>query len=95
MSISPQQKPIPTPKQAETLDILNRIYMARLMLYVVLALFVIGFLAFIAAMFITNGDGIAKTILGGIDTLLGVRLAQISKHLYPSREVSPSPRTQT
>jgi hypothetical protein len=67
-------------------EILNRIQMAKLTLRVILVLFSIGFLAFIVAMFVLPSDAWAKTILGGVDTLLGVRMAQIGKHLYPSRE---------
>jgi hypothetical protein len=75
-----------TIEQARVDEIVNRIWMAKLTLSVVLGLFVLGFICFIVAMFALPSDAVAKGLLGGIDTLLGFQLRQINKHLYPSRE---------
>lgn len=72
-----------TPEQLAVYTELQRIRMAWVTLPVILALFAIGFLAFLYALFHIPQQGLPKTIVGGIDTLLGFALKTIITYLFP------------
>jgi|GraSoiStandDraft_41_1057321.scaffolds.fasta_scaffold1138664_3 hypothetical protein len=74
---------IPNAKQLKTLEVLQRIKMAWVTLYVILGLFTVGFGAFLVSVFMLPGDGISKSILGGIDLLLGWSLRAVVGNLFP------------
>ena len=57
--------------------------MAWVALIVVLGLLTIGLLSFLYAIFFVKSQGLAKGLLGGVDTLLGVALRTIVVHLFP------------
>jgi len=75
--------PTKVPSQAKVLQTLNQIKMARITLYVVLTLFSVMTVAFLVALFVLPSDGVAKTILGGTDGVIGVSLRQIIKNVFP------------
>lgn len=80
--MSPSPRNI-TLRQARVQEILNRIEMARITLYVVLSLFALVLIAFLVALFVLPGDSVAKTILGATDATLGVSLRAIIAYLFP------------
>jgi hypothetical protein len=57
--------------------------MAWVALWFILILFSIGLLSFLAALFWVDRAGIAKTLLGGVDTLLGLALRTVMANLFP------------
>lgn len=59
--------------------------MAWVTLYVILALFVAAFIAFIAAVFWVQTDWLTRSLLGGIDGLLIWPLRRVVGHLFPER----------
>jgi hypothetical protein len=74
----------PCKQKVKFLQAMSKIQNARLMLRVYLASFGIGFLAFLASVFILE-HAASQYILGGIDFLLALKLNHIAKHLYPVR----------
>jgi hypothetical protein len=57
--------------------------MAWVALWFALGLFTIGFFSFLYAIFYLKHQGAEKSILGGIDTLLGFALRTVFAHLFP------------
>lgn len=79
------QPPQFTPTQLRAYEVLQRIRMAWLTLCVVLALFSIGLLSFLYAVFWLETETGPKLILGGIDLLLGLALREIIAYLFPNQ----------
>jgi hypothetical protein len=77
--------PALSPEQVSVYDAIQRIRMAWVSLIVVLALFTIGFGAFLYAIFFVSGQDIAKGIVGGIDGILVWSLRTILGNLFPKR----------
>jgi hypothetical protein len=73
-----------TPQQLAVYKVIQHNYMAWVALIVILTLFAIGFLCFLYAIFWVGGQGAPKSILGGIDGLLGWCVRIIIKYLFPS-----------
>jgi hypothetical protein len=78
-----QLPPDLTPNQLKVFETLERIKMAWIALFCALGLFTLGFVCFLYAIFFLNEHTIPKTILGGIDTLLGWILHIVYAHLFP------------
>jgi len=55
-------------------------------LFVVLGLFTVGFASFLYALFCIHEQTLAKSITGGIDTLLGWALKDIVAYLFPTNK---------
>ncbi len=75
-----------SPQQLAVYKVIQRNYMAWVALIVVLSLFVIGFLSFLYSIFCVGGQGASKTILGGIDGLLGWCVKAIINYLFSSQD---------
>jgi membrane-bound ClpP family serine protease len=73
-----------TKGQAEVARVLSEIVFKGIALFVVLALLVIGFLAFIYALFRLDKP-VSTGILGGVDLLLGFLLRQVYGSLFPTK----------
>lgn len=72
-----------TPSQLKAFEVFHRIQMAYVALYWALSLFALGFLSFLYAIFFVSEHTAPKTILGGIDALLGLILRTVYAHLFP------------
>lgn len=72
-----------TTSQLKAFEVFHRIQMAYIALYCALGLFTTGFLSFLVAIFFVNEHTAPKTILGGIDALLGLILRTVYAHLFP------------
>lgn len=77
-----------TPRQLEAFKVIQRNYMAWVTLIVILILFTVGFLSFLYSIFWIGGQGTPKTILGGIDGLLGWCLKAIINYLFPNQTIA-------
>jgi len=73
----------PDDKQLKLLELTSRINMGWVLLYVLLALWVASFVAFIAAVFYFKSDWITRTFLGGFDVLLIWPLHRVVGYLFP------------
>jgi hypothetical protein len=74
-----------TPQQLEVYRVINRINMAWVTLYVILALFAIGLLSFLCAIFYVPSQTAPKVLLGGINTLLGWSIKTIVSFLFSTK----------
>lgn len=81
-----KQLPNLSPEQAKVYDVIARIKMAWVALWVFLALFIILCGAFLYSLFCIQGQGVAKLIIGGIDALLAWGLKIILGNLFPPRQ---------
>jgi len=72
-----------SPEQLAVYTALQRARMGWLTLIVLLALFVIGFFAFLYAIFKVPEQQIQKGIVGGIDTLLAWGIRAVVTNLFP------------
>jgi hypothetical protein len=75
---------LPTKPQAEVARLLSEIVFKGLALAVVLFLLVVGFFAFLYALFRLERP-VSTGILGGMDILLGVLLRQVYGSLFPTK----------
>ena len=71
-------------RQLKTFEVVERIRMAKVTLYVILAILVVGIAAFLVAIFGNYGETSAKAILGGINTLVGFSLRAVIAYLFPN-----------
>jgi hypothetical protein len=71
-------------RQLRAYKVIHTINMGWTALIVVLSLFAIGFLSFLYSIFWVGGQGTSKTILGGIDGLLGWCVKAIINYLFPA-----------
>jgi hypothetical protein len=74
-----------SPEQLKIYTELQRIRMAWMTLCVILALFTIGLLSFLYAVFFVSQQTAPKLIMGGIDGLLGWALKHIVGNLFPPK----------
>lgn len=72
-----------TPGQITAYTVLQRVRMAWTALITILALFVIGLLAFLYSVFFVHSAATPKLILGGIDGLLVWPLKAVVTYLFP------------
>lgn len=72
-----------TAEQLAVYTALQRIRMGWLTLITLLALFAVGFLSFLCAIFWVPQQAASKGIVGGIDALLGWSIHAIVAHLFP------------
>lgn len=75
-----------TPSQRNWYETAQRIRMAWTAMLFILVLLTVGFFAFLYAMFFMPGQGLATSILGGIDLLFGWSLKAIISNLFPSKK---------
>jgi hypothetical protein len=74
-----------TPNQLKFLETTSRIKMAWVALWFALALFSIGFFAFLGAIFFMPEKETAAAILGGVDLLLAFALHRVYSYLFPKQ----------
>jgi hypothetical protein len=75
---------LPTKPQAEVARVLSDILFKGAALFVVLLLLIVGFVAFLYALFKLDKP-VATSVLGGVDLLLGVLLKQVYGSLFPTK----------
>jgi hypothetical protein len=78
-----QLPPDLTPTQLKAFEALERIRMAWIALWFVLALFSITLLSFLVALFVLQSDAMPKTILGAVNGLMGWAVKVVLAHLFP------------
>lgn len=72
-------------KQLNVYREVARIRMAWVVLFVILGLFAVGFIAFLYAALTGTGSNTVQAITGGIDLLLGWAVKMIVKYLFSNR----------
>ena len=73
-----------TPDQLIVYKELESNKMAWVAFWFVMPLFTIGFLAFLASIFLVHEQTFPKSIAGGVDFLLGFPVHRIISYLFPS-----------
>lgn len=76
--------------QVRAYEVIQRIRMAWVALICVLALFSLGFLAFLWAAFNLEGAEVTKGVLGGVDLLLGWNMKKVFDNLFPAVDAGRS-----
>jgi hypothetical protein len=72
-----------TPEQLAVYTALQKVRQAWTTLILILLLFAVGFFAFLYAVFTVPEQALSKSIVGGIDFLLGWAIKAIVNHLFP------------
>jgi hypothetical protein len=75
--------PLPSPSQLKVWEVVQRINMARVTLWVVLGAFVVVLIALLVAAFTNLAGPRIEWAFGAIDGLLALCLRQIVKYLFP------------
>jgi hypothetical protein len=84
------EQEIPSKEQLEALEILQRVFLTRILFYVVIGAFVLILIVFIVALFLPWIPPNLKISIGALDGLLSLSFSPIVKHLYPNRDSKPS-----
>jgi len=71
-----------TASRVHLLEASNRIQMANRTLYVLLTLLVLGFIAFVYAVF--NAENHVKALTAGFEGMVGILMNRVTKHLFPT-----------
>ena len=77
-----------TPRQLETLLVLQRIKMAWVTFWFLLAIFSATFIALVFLIAADKGSMEAKVLVGAIDTLLGFSINTLVAYIFPSKAKS-------
>ncbi len=82
------QIPSLSDKQLKTYEVIQRIQMARIALWVILTAFIVVLAALIVAAFSPTVGPWIKGAFATIDGLLGVCLHQIVRYLFPTKKAA-------
>jgi hypothetical protein len=77
---------IPSKEQLEAMEILQRIFLTRVLFFVVVGAFIAILIALLVALFLPWVPPNIKIVLAAFDSLLSLVFVPIVRHLYPNRD---------
>jgi hypothetical protein len=78
-------KDLPSKEQLESMEIMLRIRLTRILFFVVIYAFVVVLIALLVTLFLPWVPPNLQIILGALDTILAGSFYPIVRHLYPNR----------
>jgi hypothetical protein len=82
------QIPTTTPDQRKTFELFHKIWMGWVSLIVLLLIFIATTVALLVLLLKPSLPDAPKVVIGAIDSLLGVCLHQVFRHLFPTAKAS-------
>ena len=79
------ERELPSKEQLEAMEILQRIFLTRILFFVVIGAFIAILIAVIVTLFLPWVPPNLQIILGAIDAILAGSFYPIVRHLYPNR----------